>query len=172
MGIAVVRRVNHSVKRTEAIRGVEASNLSTLLRSRLRSDSASLVLPQLTVTNIMLATNVFSFIAATAIPGLQHAIMKIDHRIIRGESYRLLSSLFAHGGLSHLAMNCLSLRNVGPQVQDVSFYYLPTPPVYKHKDILLIGQAERIYGPAKFLGIYLGSGVAANAVTTLLGSAP
>jgi membrane associated rhomboid family serine protease len=119
VGIGVVRRVNHSVKRTDAIRGVEASNLG-LLRSRLSSDSASVVLPRPTVTNIMLATNVFAFLAAAVLPGLQHAIMKIDHRIIRGESYRLLSSLFAHGGLSHLAMNCLSLRNVGPQVLHVS----------------------------------------------------
>jgi membrane associated rhomboid family serine protease len=54
-----------------------------------------------------------------AIPQLKYALMKIDNRIVRGETYRLLTALFAHGSVSHLVMNCLSLSNIGPQVSEL-----------------------------------------------------
>jgi hypothetical protein len=71
---------------------------------------------QITATNSLLVANIVAYIGTLAIPQLKYALMKIDNRIVRGETYRLLSALFAHGSVSHLVMNCLSLSNIGPQV--------------------------------------------------------
>jgi membrane associated rhomboid family serine protease len=71
---------------------------------------------QLTATNSLLIANIVAYLGTLAFPQLKYALMKVDNRILRGESYRLLSALFAHGSVSHLVMNCLSLSNIGPQV--------------------------------------------------------
>ena len=64
-----------------------------------------------------------SLYLAFFVPKLQSSLMKIDHRVARGETYRLLTALFAHSGVSHLIMNCFSLSNIGPQVSTSSIYY-------------------------------------------------
>ncbi len=58
----------------------------------------------------------------------------------KGEWWRLLSALFLHGGLLHLAMTMLGLYTAGMIV-------------------------ERIYGPWPFLIIYLGSGLLGSALS-------
>jgi rhomboid protease GluP len=58
----------------------------------------------------------------------------------RGEWWRLLSAIFLHGSLLHLAMNMLGLYTAGMIV-------------------------ERIYGPRLFLIIYLGSGLLGSALS-------
>ena len=69
-----------------------------------------------TVTNTLIASNVLLFLATSLWPRLKGTLMKIDNRIARGETYRLFTALFIHGGMSHLIMNSLSLSNIGPQV--------------------------------------------------------
>jgi len=73
--------------------------------------------------------------------------MKIDHRIARGEWYRMFTSLFMHGSAPHLLMNSWSLFNIGPNV-------------------------EGLFGARTYALIYLGSGLLANGATFLAGTAP
>ena len=51
------------------------------------------------------------------IPELRGALMKVDSRIWRGEWWRLLTSLFVHGGATHLVMSSYTLLNSGRQVR-------------------------------------------------------
>ncbi|RKE20319.1 rhomboid family intramembrane serine protease [Streptomyces sp. TLI_171] len=62
------------------------------------------------------------------------------------EWYRLVSAMFVHGGLLHVAMNMFSLWVLGPQL-------------------------ERVLGRLRFLGLYLVSGLAGNALAYLVAGA-
>ncbi len=42
--------------------------------------------------------------------------MKIDSKIMDGEVWRLITSLFVHGNVAHVAMNSYTLFNFGRQV--------------------------------------------------------
>ena len=44
-------------------------------------------------------------------------MMKIDSKIMDGEVWRLLTSLFVHGNVAHVAMNSYTLFNFGRQVR-------------------------------------------------------
>ncbi len=59
---------------------------------------------------------------------------KTNELLQAGEWFRLLTPIFIHGGLLHLALNSYAIWQVGPLV-------------------------ERLYGPARFLLIYLLSGI-------------
>ncbi|MFJ1753691.1 rhomboid family intramembrane serine protease [Kitasatospora sp. NPDC088134] len=59
------------------------------------------------------------------------------------EWYRLVSAMFVHAGLLHLVMNMFSLWVLGPQL-------------------------ERVLGRLRYLGLYLVSGIAGNALAYLL----
>ena len=59
---------------------------------------------------------------------------------LTGEPWRLLSSVFLHGGLLHVGLNMLALYQAGQLV-------------------------ERMYRPARFLAIYLGAGTLASLVS-------
>jgi rhomboid protease GluP len=59
---------------------------------------------------------------------------KYNKLILAGQYYRLITCMFLHGGLIHLAVNMYSLYSIGPLV-------------------------ERIYGRFKFLIIYFASGI-------------
>ncbi|MFF0389701.1 rhomboid family intramembrane serine protease [Kitasatospora sp. NPDC004615] len=62
------------------------------------------------------------------------------------EWYRLVTAMFVHGGLLHIATNMFSLWVLGPQL-------------------------ERVLGRVRFLGLYLVAGIAGNALSFLLASA-
>lgn len=62
---------------------------------------------------------------------------KVNPYIIAGQYWRLLTPIFLHGGLVHLAVNSYSLYAVGPEV-------------------------ERMYGRLKFIFIYLLAGIMGN----------
>jgi rhomboid protease GluP len=71
-----------------------------------------------------------------------------DNAEIRdGEYYRLLSSNFLHADLVHLAVNMISLYQVGPL-------------------------AYQIFGPAMFLGVYLISGISGSLTSFLFNPGP
>jgi rhomboid protease GluP len=62
---------------------------------------------------------------------------KYNELISKGEYYRLITSMFLHGGLLHLAVNMYSLYSIGPLI-------------------------ERIYGKVKYLSVYFISGIIAS----------
>jgi membrane associated rhomboid family serine protease len=62
--------------------------------------------------------------------------------ILAGEWWRLVMPMFLHGGLLHLGMNSLFLVDIGPQV-------------------------ERIYGSARYLFIYVFTGICSFVASTI-----
>ena len=74
-------------------------------------------------------------------------LVKSNAALRRGQLHRLVSSCFLHGGPLHLAVNCASLRNVGPVV-------------------------ETFFGSERFLATYLGAGISGNLLSWGLGRAP
>lgn len=62
---------------------------------------------------------------------------KVNDLIAGGEYFRLVSSMFLHGGLLHLAVNMYSLYAIGPMV-------------------------ERVYGKKKYLVIYFLAGICSS----------
>ena len=69
-----------------------------------------------TTTNSLILANIMAFWISSKNPYLQKKYMKINYMIKRGDVYRLFSSLFMHGSLSHLLMNSYSLYQLGPNV--------------------------------------------------------
>ena len=68
-------------------------------------------------------------------------------KILKGEQlYRLITPVFLHGSPVHLFMNMVSLRNVGHDV-------------------------ERLFGAGRYLGTYLGAGVAGNVLSSIYSAA-
>lgn len=68
---------------------------------------------------------------------------KINEFIAQGEVWRLLTSVFLHGGLVHLLFNAYALYMIGRQV-------------------------ETIYGPLRFSIVYLCAGLAGSVASLLL----
>jgi len=62
---------------------------------------------------------------------------KVNNLIAEGEYYRLISCMFLHGGIVHLAVNMYSLYAIGPMV-------------------------EKVYGRVKYIAIYFVSGICAS----------
>lgn len=62
---------------------------------------------------------------------------KVNDLISGGEYFRLISAMFLHGGLMHLAVNMYSLYAIGPMV-------------------------ERVYGKKKYLAIYFLAGICSS----------
>jgi len=62
--------------------------------------------------------------------------------VVRGQAWRLLCPVFLHGGLLHIFVNMMSLRNIG-------------------------GAVVEAYGAGKALALYLGAGIAGNLASVL-----
>jgi len=73
-------------------------------------------------------------------PDPYDAFVKSNEMIKAGEAWRLITPMFLHGGLAHLALNSYSLFIVGPIV-------------------------EIIYGHGRFLAIYLAAGIMGNVMS-------
>ena len=101
----------------------------------------------LTATNILLAINVVVFLAGKRFPSLVHSLMKQDRMIARGQTYRLVTSLFLHQSFYHIMTNSFSLYQIGPT-------------------------AEKLFGTARFISTYLAAGILANVATFCLKSSP
>lgn len=87
---------------------------------------------------MLIGLNVAAF-AAQGMGGDKLTMMgaKVNKAIASGQFYRLLTSIFLHGSLSHLAVNCLSLYSIGPSV-------------------------EKWFGKDRFIALYLTSGLLGN----------
>lgn len=83
--------------------------------------------------------NVLAFVLQTLRPSVTRAGARVSHLALGSQPHRLLTPVFLHGGLGHLAVNTYSLQNLGPAV-------------------------ERAFGRWSFLATYLVSGVAGNIV--------
>ena len=70
-------------------------------------------------TNLLLA-NIVTFVGQAINPKITSMGAKVSDVILRGkELHRLGTAMFLHGGIGHLAVNCYSLMNIGPQVESV-----------------------------------------------------
>ena len=95
----------------------------------------------LSLTSKIVWTNVIAYGIQVAFPSFTRWGLKLSDKILRGEDlYRLVSPIFLHGGITHLATNAFSLNSVGPQV-------------------------EEFFGPGRFLATYLVSGIVGNIVS-------
>ncbi len=103
------------------------------------------------VTWALLAANVIMWLLTTAAGGAGDSDVLLDFGamfgplIASGEYWRLVTAMFLHAGIPHLAFNGLGLIIFGPQV-------------------------ERAYGRVSFLTIYILSGISGSAASYLLNS--
>lgn len=72
---------------------------------------------------------------------------KVNTLIMSGEYWRLITPIFLHGGLMHIAFNSYSLYNLGPTV-------------------------EKVFGRLKYLFIYLASGILGNVASFIFSPNP
>mmetsp|Transcript_14956 Transcript_14956/g.36723 ORF Transcript_14956/g.36723 Transcript_14956/m.36723 type:complete len:415 (-) Transcript_14956:859-2103(-) len=99
-------------------------------------------------TSKLVVMNVVSFIAQQVYPKYTSWGVKLSHKILNGkELYRLISPVFLHGDLIHIAMNMYSLQNVGPI-------------------------AERYFGNGRFIMSYLVAGAAGNLLSSFMSINP
>ena len=96
----------------------------------------------------LIMANVFCYALQMFKPSLTQLGAKRSDLILQGkELHRLITPVFLHGGLVHLMMNCYSLSNIGPQV-------------------------EQVFGPGRYLATYLASGVAGNLLSAVASPNP
>ncbi|WP_151773590.1 rhomboid family intramembrane serine protease [Streptomyces abyssomicinicus] len=96
------------------------------------------------VTKILLGINLAVFLAVQTVPGLATHLMQWPQGIaVLGEWHRLVTSMFTHVDLRHIALNMLTLWLVG-------------------------GPLEAALGRARYLALYLVSGLAGSALGYLL----
>lgn len=97
------------------------------------------------VVSILIATNLVVYIM-TLLPSLGDRIfylgMSINGLILEGEWWRVITSMFLHGGFMHILFNMFSLFLFGPEL-------------------------EKIAGKARFLTIYFLSGIGGGLATLL-----
>lgn len=95
------------------------------------------------ITYTIIGVNILAYIVTAFLSGnildsdinvLVYLGAKYNPLIKSGEYYRLITSMFLHGGIIHLALNMYALNSIGPLI-------------------------ERIYGKAKYLIIYFISGI-------------
>lgn len=99
-------------------------------------------------TNRIIWLTVGCFFAQMSRPQFTQWGLKVSEKILRGEQlYRLLSPVFLHGGLAHIATNMLSLSRVG---QDM----------------------EKLFGSGRFVTTYLLSGIAGNLCSAYMSPNP
>ena len=101
------------------------------------------------VTTAIIAVNIGVFVLdailrAAGVGSLLEAGAMIPALVARGEWYRLVTAMFLHVGLFHLALNGFALYVFG-------------------------GLVEQVLGSARFLGIYLVTGFAGSAVSFAFG---
>lgn len=95
------------------------------------------------VVSIIIAINVLTYIG-TILPGIGDEIlfrgMSINGFILEGDYYRIVTSMFLHGGFLHLLFNMFSLFLFGPEL-------------------------EKFAGKVRFITIYFVSGIIGNIIT-------
>lgn len=107
------------------------------------------------VTYILIAVNVLAYILTAYLSSnivdsninvLIFLGAKVNSLIANGEYYRLITCMFLHGGIIHLALNMYALYSLGPFI-------------------------EKIYGKVKYLVIYFLAGIASSIFSFMFSSA-
>lgn len=116
----------------------------------LRSESFDEYIKAYKVVTVLIAINLFFFIWTGMFPFLGGAEIQAlgignNFFIAAGEWWRLVTPIFLHGGLMHVAFNSFALFLFGPAL-------------------------ERMLGGPRFLLVYLGTGIFANIVYFFLGN--
>jgi len=94
----------------------------------------------------LLGINIVMFVVETLVGGSDNSATlvtlgaKVNALIVMGQYWRLITPMFLHIGLAHIAFNSYALYVLGPEV-------------------------EAIYGHARFLVIYLLAGIAGNVMS-------
>jgi rhomboid protease GluP len=73
--------------------------------------------------------------------------MKVNELIVQGQFWRLITPMFLHGSILHIAFNMYALFAFGPTL-------------------------ERFYGHGRYLGLYLVSGYAGNVISFMFTESP
>jgi rhomboid protease GluP len=99
-------------------------------------------------TYILLAANLIVFVIGFLDPALEFSMRlgganNRDFVLVEGEYYRLLTSMFLHGGLAHITFNMLSLYVIGRSI-------------------------EALYGHVRFVAIYLLGGLTGALLSAFL----
>lgn len=103
------------------------------------------------VTNVLIGINIGVYILTAILSGniinsnlgvLVFLGAKVNSLILNGEFYRLITCMFLHGGIMHLAFNMYALYSLGPLV-------------------------ENIYGRKKFIAIYFIAGFLSSIMSLL-----
>lgn len=103
---------------------------------------------KLSLTSKIVWMNVLAYAVQAFSPSFTSWGIKLSDRILRGgEWHRLVTPMFLHGGIAHLGTNMYSLSRVGNDV-------------------------ERIFGPGRYLALYVASGVAGTLASALLSPNP
>ena len=107
---------------------------------------------KLTITNGLILINIIMFLITAA---ASRSIIDIDSLVLLnfgakysplialGEYHRLVTSMFLHGGIMHIALNMYALKMLGPLI-------------------------EEVYGKAKFTIIYFTAGITGSVLSYLL----
>lgn len=69
------------------------------------------------VSYTLIAINVAVFVLQGAIPGLWDQLALTPNKVANGEYYRLLTSTFAHSGITHILFNMYALYVLGPELE-------------------------------------------------------
>ncbi|NMM65051.1 rhomboid family intramembrane serine protease [Clostridium sp. P21] len=106
------------------------------------------------ITYILISVNVLAYILTAYLSGnfidsninvLVFLGAKVNYLIARGEYYRLVTCMFLHGGIVHLALNMYALYSLGPLI-------------------------EKIYGKIKYLFIYFLAGIVSSIFSYMFSS--
>ncbi|KAL8536031.1 hypothetical protein ACS0TY_011606 [Phlomoides rotata] len=97
-----------------------------------------------TWTNNLICANVLVYAAQYVSKGkITNWGAKINCGIRKGQLWRLVTCAFLHANIGHLLLNCYSLDSVGPTI-------------------------EKIWGPERYLTIYISSAIAGSTMSYLL----
>jgi len=139
----VIDLINKSIKISDDKVEVVANQMASVMDSNTRNKRDKNDYKNSIVTFIIIGINIFMFAISVILSG---SIMDIDINVLvalgakynvaiqGGQWFRLITCMFLHGGLIHIAANMYSLYCIGPLV-------------------------ESVYGRYKFIAIYIATGI-------------
>jgi len=102
----------------------------------------------LSLTSKICLANIAMFTLQMISPSITKLGVKRSDLILQGKDlYRLITPIFLHGDVSHIAMNLFSLQNIGPEV-------------------------EKLFGQKRFLATYIVSGISGNLLSAYMNLNP
>jgi rhomboid protease GluP len=128
-----------------------AQIIQALLASKSNMENKGRKQERAAITRMLIIINVLMFILTAYLSGsifyansnvLVYLGAKHNYLIDRGEYFRLITAMFLHGGLLHIALNMYALNAIGAMI-------------------------ERVYGKVKFILIYFTAGLTSSFLSYL-----